>query len=57
MTLQSDQPEHAQRFIDERVHVAQYSAEPILSEDGSRPRILAEPLLVDGRLSRAGRRS
>ena len=31
-----------------RVYVAQYSAEPILSEDGSRPRILAEPLLVDG---------
>ena len=32
-----------------RVYVAQYSAEPILSEDGSRPRMLAEPLLVDGR--------
>jgi ectoine hydroxylase-related dioxygenase (phytanoyl-CoA dioxygenase family) len=31
-----------------RVYVAQYSAEPILSEDGSRPRMLAEPLLVDG---------
>jgi ectoine hydroxylase-related dioxygenase (phytanoyl-CoA dioxygenase family) len=31
-----------------RVYVAQYSAEPILNEDGSRPRILAEPLLVDG---------
>jgi ectoine hydroxylase-related dioxygenase (phytanoyl-CoA dioxygenase family) len=31
-----------------RVFVAQYSAEPILSEDGSQPRILAEPLLVDG---------
>ena len=30
-----------------RVYVAQYSAEPILSEDGSRPRILAEPLLID----------
>jgi ectoine hydroxylase-related dioxygenase (phytanoyl-CoA dioxygenase family) len=27
-----------------RVYVAQYSAEPILSEDGSRPRHLAEPL-------------
>jgi ectoine hydroxylase-related dioxygenase (phytanoyl-CoA dioxygenase family) len=27
-----------------RVYVAQYSAEPILSEDGSRPRMLAEPL-------------
>jgi ectoine hydroxylase-related dioxygenase (phytanoyl-CoA dioxygenase family) len=31
-----------------RVYVAQYSAEPILTEDGSRPRLLAEPLLVDG---------
>jgi ectoine hydroxylase-related dioxygenase (phytanoyl-CoA dioxygenase family) len=31
-----------------RVYVAQYSAEPILSEDGSQPRILAEPLLVAG---------
>jgi ectoine hydroxylase-related dioxygenase (phytanoyl-CoA dioxygenase family) len=31
-----------------RVYVAQYSAEPLLSEDGSRPRHLAEPLLVDG---------
>ena len=31
-----------------RVYVAQYSAEPILSDDGSRPRRLAEPLLVDG---------
>jgi ectoine hydroxylase-related dioxygenase (phytanoyl-CoA dioxygenase family) len=31
-----------------RVYVAQYSAEPILSKDGSRPRMLAEPLLVDG---------
>jgi ectoine hydroxylase-related dioxygenase (phytanoyl-CoA dioxygenase family) len=27
-----------------RVYVAQYSAEPILTEDGSRPRHLAEPL-------------
>jgi ectoine hydroxylase-related dioxygenase (phytanoyl-CoA dioxygenase family) len=35
-----------------RVYVAQYSAEPILSEDGSGPRMLAEPLLVDG--ERAG---
>jgi ectoine hydroxylase-related dioxygenase (phytanoyl-CoA dioxygenase family) len=35
-----------------RVYVAQYSAEPIPSEDGSRPRILAEPVLIDGR--RAG---
>jgi ectoine hydroxylase-related dioxygenase (phytanoyl-CoA dioxygenase family) len=32
-----------------RVYVAQYSAEPILSEDGSRPFRLAEPLLVDGK--------
>ncbi|MEA2136308.1 MAG: hypothetical protein QOC68_4217 [Solirubrobacteraceae bacterium] len=32
-----------------RVYVAQYSAEAILSGDGSRPRMLAEPLLVDGR--------
>jgi ectoine hydroxylase-related dioxygenase (phytanoyl-CoA dioxygenase family) len=31
-----------------RVYVAQYSAEPILNEAGSRPRMLAEPLLVDG---------
>ena len=31
-----------------RVYVAQYSAEPILSEDRSRPRHLAEPLLVAG---------
>jgi hypothetical protein len=36
-----------------RVYVAQYSAEPILSEDGSQPLRLAEPLLVEGkRLSR-----
>jgi ectoine hydroxylase-related dioxygenase (phytanoyl-CoA dioxygenase family) len=32
-----------------RVYVAQYSAEPILSADGSQPRMLAEPVLVDGR--------
>jgi ectoine hydroxylase-related dioxygenase (phytanoyl-CoA dioxygenase family) len=31
-----------------RVYVAQYTAEPLLSEDGLRPRILAEPLVVDG---------
>ena len=31
-----------------RVYVAQYSAEPILTEDGSGPRMLAEPLVVDG---------
>jgi ectoine hydroxylase-related dioxygenase (phytanoyl-CoA dioxygenase family) len=30
-----------------RVYVAQYSTEPVLSEDGSRPRHLAEPLLVN----------
>jgi ectoine hydroxylase-related dioxygenase (phytanoyl-CoA dioxygenase family) len=35
-----------------RVYVAQYSAEPILSEDGSHPRMLAEPLLIDSRLRR-----
>jgi ectoine hydroxylase-related dioxygenase (phytanoyl-CoA dioxygenase family) len=29
-----------------RVYLAQYSSEPILSEDGSRPRHLAEPLLI-----------
>jgi ectoine hydroxylase-related dioxygenase (phytanoyl-CoA dioxygenase family) len=32
-----------------RVYLAQYTAEPLLSEDGSRPRHLAEPLLVEGR--------
>ena len=32
-----------------RVYLAQYSPEPILDADGSRPRHLAEPLLVDGR--------
>jgi hypothetical protein len=32
-----------------RVYVAQYSAEPILSEDGSQLRVLAEPLLVHGK--------
>jgi ectoine hydroxylase-related dioxygenase (phytanoyl-CoA dioxygenase family) len=31
-----------------RVYVAQYSAEPILAADGSRPRHLAEPLVADG---------
>jgi hypothetical protein len=31
-----------------RVYLAQYSAEPILSEDRSQPRHLAEPFLVDG---------
>ena len=32
-----------------RVYVAQYSAEPLLDEEGERPRHLAEPLLIDGR--------
>jgi ectoine hydroxylase-related dioxygenase (phytanoyl-CoA dioxygenase family) len=32
-----------------RVYVAQYSPEPILSQDGSQPRMLAEPLLIDGK--------
>ena len=32
-----------------RVYVAQYSAEPILSEDGSQPLRLAEPLLMKGK--------
>ena len=32
-----------------RVYVAQYSAEPILSEDGSQPLRLADPLLVEGK--------
>ena len=31
-----------------RVYVAQYSAEPLLNEDRSGPRHLAEPLLIDG---------
>jgi ectoine hydroxylase-related dioxygenase (phytanoyl-CoA dioxygenase family) len=31
-----------------RVYIAQYSAEPILNEDRSRPRHLAEPLLIAG---------
>ena len=33
-----------------RVYVAQYSAEPIISEDGSDPLRLADPLLVEGKL-------
>ena len=32
-----------------RVYVAQYSAAPVLDESGSRPRHLAEPLIVDAR--------
>jgi ectoine hydroxylase-related dioxygenase (phytanoyl-CoA dioxygenase family) len=35
-----------------RVYVAQYSAEPLLSEDRSRPRHLAEPVLVDDQPAR-----
>jgi ectoine hydroxylase-related dioxygenase (phytanoyl-CoA dioxygenase family) len=35
-----------------RAYVAQYSAAPIVSEDGSRPRHLAEPLLIEGRVVR-----
>jgi ectoine hydroxylase-related dioxygenase (phytanoyl-CoA dioxygenase family) len=31
-----------------RVYVAQYSAEPVLNEERSGPRHLAEPLLIDG---------
>jgi ectoine hydroxylase-related dioxygenase (phytanoyl-CoA dioxygenase family) len=38
-----------------RVYIAQYSAEPILDEDRSRPRHLAEPLLIAGQ--RAGQRA
>jgi len=33
-----------------RVYVAQYTAEPLLSEDGLQPRFLAEPVLVAGKL-------
>jgi ectoine hydroxylase-related dioxygenase (phytanoyl-CoA dioxygenase family) len=32
-----------------RVYIAQYTAEPVLSEDGAGPRHLAEPLLIAGR--------
>ncbi len=32
-----------------RVYIAQYTAEPLLDEDRSRPRHLAEPLLIAGR--------
>ena len=31
-----------------RIYLAQYSAEPILSADGTGPRHLAQPLLIDG---------
>jgi len=31
-----------------RAYVAQYSAEPLLGEDGAEPRMLAVPLLIDG---------
>ena len=40
-----------------RVYVAQYSAAPLLDDEGARPRHLAEPLLVDGARSRSTRRS
>jgi ectoine hydroxylase-related dioxygenase (phytanoyl-CoA dioxygenase family) len=32
-----------------RVYLAQYSAEPLLNEERSRPRHLADPLLIDGK--------
>lgn len=35
-----------------RAYIAQYSAEPILDEDGSRPRHRAEPLLIAGQPAR-----
>jgi hypothetical protein len=35
-----------------RVYLAQYSSEPILNDDGTAPRHLAEPLLVDGERAR-----
>jgi ectoine hydroxylase-related dioxygenase (phytanoyl-CoA dioxygenase family) len=38
-----------------RVYLAQYSAEPILNEDRSGPRHLAEPVLVDGERETATR--
>jgi len=37
-----------------RVYVAQYTAEPLLDQDHSRPRHLAEPLLVAGHRPRSG---
>jgi ectoine hydroxylase-related dioxygenase (phytanoyl-CoA dioxygenase family) len=35
-----------------RVYLAQYSTEPILSDDGFQPRHLAEPVLVEGKPTR-----
>ena len=35
-----------------RVYVAQYSAEPLLNEEGTAPYNLAEPLLLDGNRAR-----
>jgi hypothetical protein len=32
-----------------RVYLAQYTDERLLNKDGSQPRILAEPLVVDGK--------
>jgi hypothetical protein len=31
-----------------RIYLAQYSSEPILNDDRSGPRHLAEPILIDG---------
>jgi ectoine hydroxylase-related dioxygenase (phytanoyl-CoA dioxygenase family) len=40
-----------------RIYLAQYSAEPILSADGTGPRHLAQPLLIDGKRAPAAARS
>jgi ectoine hydroxylase-related dioxygenase (phytanoyl-CoA dioxygenase family) len=37
-----------------RVYLAQYTAEPLLDKNGSQPRHLAEPLLVDGTRIKVG---
>ena len=37
-----------------RVYVAQYTAEPLLDEEGTRPRHLAEPLLIHGERPSSG---
>jgi ectoine hydroxylase-related dioxygenase (phytanoyl-CoA dioxygenase family) len=36
-----------------RVYLAQYSSQPILNEESSAPRHLAEPLIVNGERARA----
>jgi ectoine hydroxylase-related dioxygenase (phytanoyl-CoA dioxygenase family) len=36
-----------------RVYIAQYTAEPLLSDGGAGPRHLAEPLLIAGRPPRS----